>query len=84
MKWAIQALAVFAAMGALDVAWAFYTMSTAVKKPMEASLWASLIVVFSAIVTISYVSDPWLIIPAIGGAFVGTYAAIKLKTYYRP
>jgi hypothetical protein len=75
----VSAVIVFVVMFALDIAWARYTMSASKEKEIEASVWASLILVFSSIVTIGYVSNPWLILPAVAGAFVGTYVGIKYK-----
>jgi uncharacterized membrane protein YhaH (DUF805 family) len=75
----LSAIVVFTVMFALDIVWARYTMSASRERAIEASVWASLIIVLSSIVTISYVSNPWLILPAVAGAFVGTYVGIKYK-----
>lgn len=65
-------LLIFAVMFALDVVWAWYTAALVAKRPGAASSWASAITALSGINTVSFVHDPWLILPAMAGAFVGT------------
>jgi lipid-A-disaccharide synthase-like uncharacterized protein len=72
MKW----LLVFVAMFAMDFVWARYTHAIAEHRAMPASFWAVAILGFSGYVTTSYVKDPWMLIPAGVGAFMGTWAAI--------
>ena len=67
---------VFIAYTALDFTFARYTKATADNKPLAASLWATSILMFTGYVTVSYVNDPWLLIPATLGAFLGTYVAV--------
>ena len=62
-----------------DVCWTLYFMKVADKKAFQAAMWGSIIILFGAISTTSYVSDHTLIIPAVLGAFLGTYLTIKYK-----
>jgi hypothetical protein len=77
MTWAVEWLAVFAAMFALDFIWARYTRAVGEKAAARSSAWATLIILVSGFVTTSYVSNPWLLVPAAIGAFTGTYAAVR-------
>jgi hypothetical protein len=73
-----QVLYVFGSMVVLDFIWAHYTLFLLKKKAAGAGLAATAIMLCNAVVTIGYVDDHWMIIPTAVGAFVGTYAAIKL------
>lgn len=76
----IDAVLVFLAYVALDFVFAKYVSATAEARGGAASSWSTGIVAFSGYITISYVSNPWLLIPAGLGAFVGTYLGVVLKT----
>lgn len=70
------ALLVFLAYIALDYVFARYIKATAEKRPMPAGIWSAAILAFTGFVTVSYVSNPWMLIPAALGAFVGTYLSV--------
>ena len=72
-----QGLATFASMAALDWVFAYYTKNVIKKNAALAGLYASAIVVTNAIVTISYVTDHWMVVPAVLGAFAGTWVAVR-------
>lgn len=67
----------FFAMVLLDVVWAAYTLKVQGKKPALAGMYASAIMIINAIVTISYVTEPWMLLPVAAGAFVGTYLGVR-------
>ena len=69
MKYAL----VFLAVAALDVAWARYTRAVGGRKATRAAVWAVAIYALGALVTIEYVREPWLLVPAVAGAFIGTW-----------
>ena len=73
-----EALLVFAAMFALDLVWVFYTRAAVVKQALLASCWASAIMLLNGMVVLGFVSNKWMLVPAILGAFAGTFAAIKI------
>jgi hypothetical protein len=75
----IHYLFVFFGVIALDLVWARYIITTAEKRALRAAVNAALIMAITAIVTILYVSDPWAIIPATAGAFVGTYVSVWMQ-----
>jgi uncharacterized membrane protein YfcA len=72
-------LQVFLALVVIDILYAVYTKQVVKNKPAYASLLATGIYVINAIITINFVIDPWLLIPAGLGAFVGTYIGVKIN-----
>lgn len=73
----LRGVAVFAAMVAVDYAWARYTVRMVEKKVVGAANWSVAIVGLGAFTTINYVNDKTMLIPAVLGAWVGTALAIK-------
>jgi len=73
----LKILAAFGAMVALDFAWAKYTIYCADRRPAHAAAIASIIFGLGAYVTLTYVDDPWMLLPATAGALVGTYLAVR-------
>ena len=67
----------FGSMMMLDLIWVKYTHALMQYRAGAAGIWAAGIAVCMAIVTITYVSNPWMIIPTAAGAFCGTYIATK-------
>jgi hypothetical protein len=72
-----QVILVFLLMTALDYFWAKYTAAIAGKHPLWAGFHAMIILFFNGAVTIAYVADTWMLLPALVGAFLGTYLAVK-------
>lgn len=70
-----QAAAAFFGMVGLDYVCAKYTKAVADNKRMVASVLASIMLLFSATIVLTYVHDPLMLLPAAFGAFVGTYLA---------
>jgi uncharacterized membrane protein YfcA len=50
-------------------------------KPFAASIWASLITFLGGVAIINYTNDNKMIIPAVLGAFVGTYIGMKFHLH---
>lgn len=69
-------LSVFVAMALLDFVWAYYTDMIQQKKAALAALSASMIVLFNGVVVTGYVLDRWLLVPALLGAFLGTWSSV--------
>lgn len=74
-----QIVITFASMVLLDYIWAHYTIYLLHNKPIQAAISASGIMFATALVTILYVDNHWMIIPTAAGAFVGTYSALRWK-----
>lgn len=73
-------LIVFLAMFALDFVWAYYTRAVTSGHAAKAAAWATGIILLSGTAQIGYTQNAWLLIPAMLGAFGGTYAALRLTT----
>lgn len=73
----VKAIAVFAALFALDFVWALYTKAIGANRMVLASSYAVALIGLSGAAAIGYTSDPWLLAPAMLGAFAGTFAAMK-------
>ncbi len=67
-------IGVFLGLIVLDFIWVGYVKSVQKHQPLHSGLWASVMITVSGFVTISYVTDHTLLIPAALGAFVGTWA----------
>lgn len=67
---------VFLTVLALDLAFAFYILETADKAPLTAGGWAAIIQACNAYLVVSFVQDRTLVLSAMAGAFLGTWAAI--------
>lgn len=72
----LQALYTFGLMFLLDFAWAAYIKLVATDNALKASLAASGLMIINAFVVMSYVDNPWMVIPVALGAFSGTYTCI--------
>lgn len=75
----IEWIEIFTALVVIDVLHAIYTKQIQKDKPFHASLLATSIYLVNALAVISFVQDPWLLIPAGLGAFVGTYIGVKIN-----
>lgn len=74
----LQWLLAFAVMAVTDVCWALYTKATATGNPVVAALWAVGLFVLGGSAVVGYTTYPVLLIPSAFGAFVGTYAGVRL------
>lgn len=72
-----RAAIAFFALFLLDYVWAKYTYAMTEKRATGASIYASLIVLLNGAAAIVYVTNPWMLPPAVLGAFVGAYAVVK-------
>lgn len=73
----LRALVTFAALFVLDVVWARYTSAITDRRRIPASSYAAAIIALGAVGTISYIDDPRMIVPAMLGAFCGTFVGIQ-------
>lgn len=77
IEFIVKCGASFVGMTVLDFVWAKYTLSVAKRRPAIGGGYAVAIMVFNGLVTLAYVGDPRLLIPAALGAFVGTYVGVR-------
>ena len=70
-------IGVFVFSSVLSVCWAKYLIEIEQRRAVRAALWDCGLVLGSALVIIGYVHDPWLLVPNLLGAFIGTYVTVK-------
>lgn len=61
----------------LDLCWALYTSNVQNKNAVGAASWALALYVIGAFVTIGWMHNHWLLIPACLGSFAGTFIGVK-------
>lgn len=76
----IRGAIVFAALFVLDIVWARYTTAITERRRIVASSYSAAIIVLGAYATINYIDDPRMIVPAMLGAFCGTFVGILRNT----
>lgn len=80
MEFYIQWTTVLIAVLVTDICWAYYIRRVKDGKPLKAAMWAVFLFLTGAIGAISYIRNPWFVIPAAIGAFIGTYIAVWLDS----
>lgn len=81
---ALKAFGIFVLVTLLDFLWAQYIKHTANAEALKSASYAALISLMGCMVTISYVDDRRMIVPAALGAFVGTYASARFSKKHDP
>jgi len=61
----------------VDIIWVLYTRRVSQGKPLQSALFGTLIYFGSGYAIISYTNNPWMLLPAGCGAFIGTYVAVR-------
>ncbi len=69
----------FFAMFFTDLVYTYYLRAVQYELPVPAGIWAALLYILTSIVIIGYIHNPWLLVPAVFGAFLGTYCGIRFK-----
>lgn len=72
-----NALLVLVSVFVLDFLYARYTTAIGQRSRGFAGLYAAGIIALSGYAAINFVNDPWMLLPAMVGAFFGTIAGIK-------
>lgn len=73
----LNALLVLVSVFVLDFLYARYTTAIGQRSRGLAGLYAAGIIALSGYAAISFVNDPWMLLPAMVGAFFGTVAGMK-------
>lgn len=68
-----QVLASFFGMAALDWLFARYTFAVTARQAARSSGYAAAFIILQGGVIVSYVHNPWMLIPAALGGAIGTY-----------
>ncbi len=69
--------AIFVAATIYDAIFACWSDAVSAKQPGLAGTYAAGIMLCSGFVTVNFVQDPWLLIPACSGAFLGTFITVN-------
>lgn len=78
-EYILNSLMIFSIMVIVDVIWTLYLSSVQNNKPFSAGLCSIFIYLTSAITTTKWVENKNYILPALVGAFLGTYLVVKYK-----
>jgi len=71
----------FFALFVTDIINALYIKAINKDKPLLASFWAVLVTFAAGVAVINYTRDNMMLIPALLGAFIGTYVGLKIKMF---
>jgi hypothetical protein len=63
----------------LDVVYTYYLRCVASNNVLGASFWSVACYILGSVAVINYTTNHWLMLPAIAGAFCGTFVGMKLK-----
>ena len=69
----------FLALFITDVINALYIKAINNEQPLLASMWAVVVTLAASVAVINYTKDNTMLIPALLGAFAGTYVGMKIK-----
>lgn len=69
--------AVFLAVALADALWARWMLATSLGHAVLAGFYSAGLVLSGAFVTVAYIKDRRYLIPALLGAFVGTYLSVR-------
>jgi hypothetical protein len=75
----IDYLTTFFAIFLLDIVYTYYLRCVQDSQVVKASIWAVACYVLGSIAVINYTTNHWLMIPAMAGAFFGTFVGMKFK-----
>jgi hypothetical protein len=80
LKTAAQVAGVFAAMFVTDVCWTRWSLNVSAHRATPAAFYGVGIVAGSATVTLGYVDNHWMLIPAIIASFVSTWLVVHRES----
>lgn len=70
---------VFLSLFLTDICWAFYVNMVKDGNALKSAVWSTTMFGIGAVGVIGYVTNPILLIPALLGAFTGTYVGVVLN-----
>jgi hypothetical protein len=79
MQLVLGFLFVFVMTAIVDWMWGKYIIHTSERSAFKSAMYSSLLTAMGAYITISFVSDHRMLVPAIFGAFFGTYLTVKMS-----
>jgi len=69
----------FFAIFLLDIVYTYYLRCVANENVLGASVWSVACYVLGSVAVINYTTNHWLMIPAMAGAFCGTWVGMRLR-----
>ena len=69
----------FLAVFATDMLYVYFVKSIQQDQPLSAGLWSMVVTLTASIAVINYTEDHYALIPALLGAFAGTWLGMKIK-----
>ena len=75
----IDYLVTFLAVFATDVLYVYFIKSVQRDHILQASLWSVVVTFTASVAVINYTSDHWALIPALLGAFAGTWFGMRFQ-----
>ena len=75
MEYIVTFLAVFVT----DLMYVYFVKSIQNNKPWFAAWWSMVVTFTASVAIINYTTDHWALIPALLGAFFGTWVGMKIK-----
>jgi hypothetical protein len=75
----IDYITTFFAIFLLDVVYTYYLRCVSDNNVLGASFWSVACYILGSVAVINYTTNHWLVIPAIAGAFFGTFVGMKIK-----
>jgi hypothetical protein len=69
----IKCILIFLAVTGTDFFWAIYIKALSNEKFLKASIFSAMIMAAGGFTAIEYINNHWMLIPAVIGAFTGTY-----------
>jgi uncharacterized membrane protein YfcA len=67
----------FLAVALTDILYVYFLKSVQNNQPLSASLWSVVVTLTASIAVINYTEDHYALIPALLGAFFGTYIGMR-------
>jgi hypothetical protein len=69
----------FLAVFATDLLYVYFVKSIQQDQPLSAGVWSMVVTLTTSIAVINYTEDHYALIPALIGAFSGTWVGMKIK-----
>ena len=74
-----QYVTTFIAVFVTDLLYVYFVKSIQQDKPWAASFWSLVVTLTASIAVINYTTDHWALLPALLGAFFGTWFGMRIK-----
>ena len=75
----IDYITTFFAIFLLDIVYTYYLRCVATENVLGASFWSVACYILGSVAVINYTTNHWLMIPAMAGAFCGTWVGMNIR-----